>query len=334
MRDIAKRLGVSHSTVSMAMRDNPRISQEVREKVRQTASEMNYTPDPMMSALIHHRQSRVAPPRRTVLAWLNAWPDPKQLRAHREFDFYWKGACGAAAKFGYHLEEFTYESSSTRSLEKALREHNVQGIFIPPQLRVPDWGTFKWERFCVVRFGRSSPEPRVHIVTSDQVANSMLALRKIQERGYSRVGFVTRKDLRNVALFKTGFLGAQSHLPEKLQLPPLVLEEINRGKDLEDLIRWLRKNQPEAILTDIAALHGMLEEAGYRVPQDIALAATSVLDGNADAGIDQNAQEIGRVAFLLLLSLMNDGARGIPPIFRQILIEGAWVDGSTLPDRS
>ena len=39
------------------------------------------------------------------------------------------------------------------------------------------------------------------------------------------------------------------------------------------------------------------------------------------------------VAIMMLNSLINDGARGIPKIFRQILVEGSWVDGATLPPR-
>ena len=77
-----------------------------------------------------------------------------------------------------------------------------------------------------------------------------------------------------------------------------------------------------------------MEEAGCRVPDDVGLATVSILDGNADAGIDQHPEEIGRVAVLLIISLINDHALGVPPIFRQAPVEGSWVDGSTLPERS
>lgn len=61
--------------------------------------------------------------------------------------------------------------------------------------------------------------------------------------------------------------------------------------------------------------------------------AWPILDAKADAGIDQHPEEIGRVGFLMLNSLINDRSRGIPDIFRQILVEGSWVDGSSLPDK-
>jgi LacI family transcriptional regulator len=59
-----------------------------------------------------------------------------------------------------------------------------------------------------------------------------------------------------------------------------------------------------------------------------------VLDGGADSGMDQHPEEIGRVGMLLLNSLIHDGAHGIPAIFRQTVVEGRWVDGSSLPDRT
>ena len=47
----------------------------------------------------------------------------------------------------------------------------------------------------------------------------------------------------------------------------------------------------------------------------------------------QHPEEIGRVGLLMLKSLINDGARGIPPIFRQIQVEGSWSDGDSAPPR-
>jgi len=55
------------------------------------------------------------------------------------------------------------------------------------------------------------------------------------------------------------------------------------------------------------------------------------LDGNISASIDQHPHEIGRVATLMVISLINDFAQGLPVIFRQNLVQGSWVDGPSLP---
>jgi LacI family transcriptional regulator len=96
----------------------------------------------------------------------------------------------------------------------------------------------------------------------------------------------------------------------------------------------LQKTKPDAIFTDCPGLRRVLASCGYQVPKDIGLAATSVLDGGASAGIDQNSKEIGKAAVQLLISLINHNERGIPDVCRELLIEGRWVDGNTLPPKN
>jgi LacI family transcriptional regulator len=185
----------------------------------------------------------------------------------------------------------------------------------------------------LIRFGRSVQKPRVHIVGSDHVSNTILAFNEIRARGYERVGLVSGLSRYRGHWFEAGFLFAQRFVEKGLRLPILNIDDKNPMAFHEELTRWLKKEKPDAVFTDIAALAKMLKTTGYRVPEDLGLAVTSVLDGNADSGINQNAEEIGRVGMLEVMSLINDNARGIPPIFRQILVEGNWVDGTSLPRR-
>lgn len=103
LRDIAAMLGVSHSTISLALRDHPRISEEVRVKVKEKAAELGYRPDPMLAALANYRRGRGGGSIQAGVAWVNGWANPNDLRAHREFDDYWRGAgVRAAVVFGFH----------------------------------------------------------------------------------------------------------------------------------------------------------------------------------------------------------------------------------------
>jgi LacI family transcriptional regulator len=335
LRDIANSLGLNHSTVSRALRNKARVSKELRLKIQQAAVELGYRPDPMLSALAHYRQSKTSPQISSVIAWINGWPNPKALRNYKEFDAYWRGACGAAEKLGYKLEEFDCNPQMPPArLEKILRARNVGGVLIPPQPDSFDWNGFHWDAYSVARFCRGLGQPPLHLITADQVSNVILAFQRIRERGYKRIGFLTGRASEGGAMFETGFLVAQRYARSELTpLPPLSLEEVDARADEREVKRWLRLTKPDAILTDVASAGSLLAKAGVRVPDDVGLAALSVLDGNADAGVYQNPGEIGRVGVLLVTSLINDGARGIPPIFRQILIAGEWVDGSSLPPR-
>jgi hypothetical protein len=104
-------------------------------------------------------------------------------------------------------------------------------------------------------------------------------------------------------------------------------------KDLQHLDLWMKTNRPEAIFTNSPHLRRCLESLKYRIPQDVGLATTTVLDGKLDAGIDQNSNEIGRVGVEALTSLIHNNLRGIPDIPGHTLVVGKWVNGSTLPDK-
>ena len=334
LRDIADAAGVSAMTVSRALHNNPRISEPVRARIQHLAKEMGYHPDPLLTALAHYRHATRETPVQAALAWLNAYPDPKQLRHYHEFDLYWKGASAAAEKVGFHLEEFIVSKAMPPSrVEKILRARNISGILVPPHGETPiSWNELDWSHFSTIRFSYStSGLPLFHAVTADQPANAALAFTKMRERGYQRIGFVGVR----VKGWKTvgGFCQSQFDVPSELRLPPLLYDSQLDTRNKDRLAAWLNEHRPDAILTEVAGLPQILGSIGVRVPEDLGLAAMTTLDTDIDAGIYQNPEEIGRVAVLMLVSLINDYDRGVPPIFRQVVVSGRWVDGKTLPRR-
>jgi DNA-binding LacI/PurR family transcriptional regulator len=209
-------------------------------------------------------------------------------------------------------------------------------MLLPPHGSLnPPWAGFPWENYSIVRFGRSLENPVTHLVTADQVTNTTVAFQAMRERGYRKIGFVTKEvDMKPRGHhFSAGFLAIREMLDKSERIPIFKVTDESAGKVAASFKKWLAANRPDAILTACAGTRELLDGAGCRVPRDIGLAVTSILDGGADSGIDQHPEEIGRVGFLMLKSLLNDGSRGIPKIFRQNLVEGSWVDGASLPDR-
>lgn len=334
VRAIAQRLKISHTTVSRALKDDPRIRESVRQQVQATAREMGYRPDPMLGALAAYRKGRIQKPIGAELAWINCWPDPKRLRAFKEFDLYWQGAFEEAERAGYRLEEFCCPADlSPERLEKILLARNIRGLLLTPgwSTVTPDWGQFNWDEFCIIRFGYSLATPRTHLVTSDQLLDGVLAFENMWRRGYRRIGMVMRMTQgTKLVRFSAGYLYAQLRVEAGQRLPPLALNEPNPKEDRSLLAAWLKREKPDAILTDLN-LRALLTEAGWHAPEQVGLAALSVLDGDADAGINQNSKEIGRAAVQTLISLIHHNERGIPQVPREVLVAGRWVDGSTLP---
>lgn len=334
VREIAEHLGLSRATISMALKDNTRISEKTRQKVQRYAASIGYRPDPMLAVLAHHRDCRAGKTVKAGIAWINAWPVPERLRSYREFDGYWRGAKAEAEKFGYRMEEFRvgHECSPAR-LHKILSTRGIRGILLPPSADQPDWGDFPWEDYVVVRFGRSLQFPMTHVVASDQVVNAMLAFTSLRNRGYRKIGFVTQLSdpKRGSQMFGAGFLGAQTMVAKEERIPVFKYPKCPAQACATGFRRWFDEYRPDAILTDRCEIFDLLKQADLKVPRDLGLAVASVLDGGADTGIDQHAEEIGREGFLMLNSLLKDGEKGKPKILRQLLVKGDWVDGGSSP---
>ena len=169
LRDIARAVGVSHVTVSLALRGHARISPQRRREICAAAERMGYRPDPMLSSLAAYRQAKRPVSIGLDLAWLNQWRDPRRLYRYHEFKAYWEGAREAAERLGYRLEEIVInEEVTTEKLQRLLRAREVRGILIPPHaeggLNLPG---FDWSDFSIVRLGVSVEHPRAHVVTSD-----------------------------------------------------------------------------------------------------------------------------------------------------------------------
>ncbi len=337
LRDIAGEVGVSHVTVSLALRNDPRISEARRQEIAAVAERLGYRPDPMLSSLSAYRQAKRSVEIRSTVAWINQWRNPRELRRFQEFDAYWRGASDYAARLGYRLDEFEVGKDMTPArLQQILLARNVRGILIPPHsndLALPD---FDWAQFSVVRLGISVKQPRAHIVTSDQLNCTAMAFDQIWERGYRRIAYVTahRFDRNTGGNFRAGYLSAQDvHVPLRRHLAPLALSEESTPADVRTLRKWLRTVKPDAIITALGNLPELLDRAGCRVPDDLGVAALSLLDGHFDSGVDQNSLEVGHVAMATLAALIHQNERGIPQYCRRILVEGRWVDGTSLPDR-
>lgn len=340
MRDVGDRLGVSHTTVAMALRNHHSISPKRREQVRRMAEKMGYQPDPFLASLAAYRK-HISPVKiQGAVVWLNHWQQPKNLRQTREYDGgIWRGASQAAGQFGYHLDDIHWSADcSAKRFEQILLARGVRGVLIPPHTQVPDWGGLDWNKFSIVRFGLSVPHPDSNLVTVDHFRAIVMAVCRISEYGYQRIGFVvggtynSRLGGSNIG----GFLSAADMLKLKPVLPPLNTDYGDHGvpamiAQKSALKKWLIKYSPDAILTTDAEIPGLIRELGYRIPKDIAVAGTTVHDIPLDAGIEQHSEAVGRIAMETLAKQMNINECGEPADPTRILVEARWQDGKSLP---
>ena len=301
------------------------------------AEKMGYRPDPMLASLVAYRRGKHATGIRACLGWLNLWDEPEALRRFKEFDNYWTGAHEAAERLGYHLEEFRWtRSKSGARLQTILETRGIRGLLIPPHRDGLDISSFDWSRFSIIRFGASVTNLPVHTVTSDQSHCARLAFEKAFALGYRRIGYISESNFdRNTSgHFREGYLNAQAGLASRpAKIDPLILD-IDSRRHQAEFSAWFQKQKPDAVLSTVSHLRALTQSIGLRVPKDLAVATSSILDGNFDAGADQNSHEIGRVAVSTLAGLILENERGIPRYQRRILVEGRWVDGESMPPKA
>ena len=54
IKDIARQLDVSHTTVSLALRNHPSLPAATRARIQKLARELGYRPNPLVHALMAH----------------------------------------------------------------------------------------------------------------------------------------------------------------------------------------------------------------------------------------------------------------------------------------
>lgn len=107
LKDLAQKLGVSHTTVSLALRNHPSISSERKKEVSALARKLGYRPDPMLSALVAYRQTLRPQAFQGVLGWLTNYPTGDGWRVGQQVGYH-AGALRRAKELGYELAEFWF----------------------------------------------------------------------------------------------------------------------------------------------------------------------------------------------------------------------------------
>lgn len=337
-KEIAARLGLNNSTVSLALRNSGKISVETRQLVQKTAQELGYRLNATAANLSKYRKNSQSKPVQAALAWFNCWPNPKDLYKAKEFDLYWQGAKETCTDFGYHIEEFAISKDLTPDrVEQIIESRGIKGIFMPPQITnsYTNFSSFGWHNYSVVRFGRSVQNPAAHIVTADQFGNMMLAYDEATKLGYKHIGManVRRKHAGGVS-FDAGYLRAQEIRKQQSRIPIFYDSPDDQTLNQTAFNDWIETYKVDAIITATNGIRDLITNAGYRVGIDIGLAAMSVLDTRITAGIYQHSFEIGRLAARNLIAMVQGNEKGIPKLTQQSLVTGTWVDGDSLPNKS
>jgi LacI family transcriptional regulator len=307
---------------------------ETRKRIQQKAKKMGYLPDPMLSALNAYRTQSRPQGYRGNLAWVTNYPEPKGWAQHEIFKSHYEGAKQRAEALGYRLEEFWLgeEKMSPKRAAQVLQARNIRGLLLCAQSRAGVEIQLDWARFAAVTFGYTLAKPALHTVSGHTFHAMGETIDQVLQLGYARPGLVllSASDDRIFNIWSGAFLTRQQRLP-KTQHVPIYLPE---AFDERAFLRWVEKHKPDVVIGQNPDLIGILERAGYRVPQDIGFATPSlVTHARQPSGIDENSRQMGVAAVDMLVGMIHRNETGIPSIPYYLLIKGQWRSGKTLARR-
>jgi LacI family transcriptional regulator len=348
IRELAKLAGVSHATVSRALRDNPRLPKETRERIKLLAEKHGYTPHPMVSQLMsqlpHVRQIA-----RSTIAIITRWSD---WRKSNYLSTVHRGVTERAMRLGHKVEEFTLNSTdmTPARVSKVLYSRGIEGVLIYPFESVQTEFEMDWSRLSALAIGRPFLTPNVHRVIASYFDSMMLALHELQTLGYKRIALAltpvvrARVDdayLAAYSLYERGIPAGSripifkpTHaIPWSSEMQP-VGEHTILHKDIRydpvEVAKWLRLHRADALICNFIPTVDELREAGLRIPEEIGYVTLDSIRASAVVtGIDQQLDKLGAVAVDVLTSHMNRNEFGLPDFPKVVeLVQQTDKDGS------
>jgi LacI family transcriptional regulator len=331
-RDIANKADVSPMTVSLALRNSPRISTATRARIRRIATDLGYTADPQIAAMMNYLRTRRVSKNQPVLALINAREAPlAQSRAAHAVAVA-RSASAAAQRQGYRLEEFWLGAPgmTERRLSNILEARGIRGVLLLP---LPPGGSvinLNWTRFAAVSTCYLSHGIGLHQISTHRQQYVELALNELRSLGYRRIGLAIDEDmdLRSHHQTVAHYRWDQSRLPRAQRVQELYASTLTSGL----LRKWLEEQQPEAVLSPRNHVYTSLLELGFRVPRRIGFAslAASARDVPNLSGVDERPEMVGKAAIDFLAAQLQRGEFGIPEVRQFVLVEGGWIRGKTV----
>ncbi len=336
MAEIAQRLGVASSTVSRALRGDPRIGAALRARVRAAADELGYRPNPLVSALMASRRRRGGAGAVDVIALVTNYGGRQDWRTKDVCRWEFEGIQRRARELGFRVETFALADfrGDVARLQTALRARAIRGVLLGFSRDEDTPMRFDCAGFCVAGLSAYFPGVAADRANFHGFFNVQLALDHIARLGYRRPALIVPELNNRVSnnLWSGAFLDWQRRLPRRDRCEPFLPREDSSAAEFSD---WLYRNDPDSLLVYKYPAHTLLARRGLRVPGDLGLAwlyRTSDEMGAA-AGIDGNLDAVGAAALDLVVERLFANSTGPSEHPKEVLIKGTWHEGATLPPR-
>lgn len=335
LKSVADIAGVCAMTVSLALRNSPKITEATRQRIHEIANRVGYKPNPFATLLVSMRTAAGNHTFHGNLAILNCGSTETAWRRSPTFRRIMEGARQRAEALGYTLDElwFADPQVSNARLRQTLLSRGIQGIlfafFDGNPATMERLRAFDFSEFSPVTVSRKMEHPGIHSVSSDQYFAATQAMKKLIERGYTRIGLVVNDwvDAGLERRFRAGYIASLAALPAHRHIPVFETPETFPAA----LLSWIKTHKVEAIVTLPCSLHAWLKNAGISIPGDVGLACLDVLiPGHGLAGIDQKSELVGSAAVDEVVGQIHRNETGIPGFQKTLSIHGEWTEGESV----
>lgn len=333
LRDLAQLAGVSVTTVSKALRNDPKISEKRRHEIAALARRAGYRPNPALSAWMRHvRDVRHSPSVETI-AYVTTRPLAETVRKTETWAYrYHSGAVRMARRLGYECATFSIvdHQGDWERLFDILHHRGVRGVGIDPLtgLRPPPVGD---ARFCLASIESMGPDKPADWVSTDHFAGMILALEQAWKHGHRRIGFVrSAYATAEHERWRAAFALWQTGMPKTRQIP--IMDEQTLASAPDKVRQWAERHGPTVIISSNNAAPGLFRAAGMQIPRDVAfISLDQIQTQDRIAGVVQGMEEVG-AALIRILAMkleLNETGPAVSP--RSLLLQPTWVDGASLP---
>ena len=177
--DIAKRLGVSPSTVSRGLQDHPRIGKKTKAKIRQLAKEMGYIPSDVARSLSESKTRTIG----MVMTTVSDLFVGKVVEGVEE--------CAIEAGYNVFLNTHKNDPQRERAVLEAFQRRRVDGLIALTSHIFDHYPQFI-DQFDipVVIINDQHVSDKLHTVSVDDGAGAKLAVEHLIALGHRRIGYV------------------------------------------------------------------------------------------------------------------------------------------------
>lgn len=331
-KDIAAETGYDKSTVSLALRESPKISSEAKKVIQEAATKLGYRPDPVIATLARQRWIRQERESGAVIAYLV----DRSCASYGLQSFHFAMARERARQRGFALKEMNlsdYPDGAAAS--RTLCARGIRGVILPSMPNEADRSIreFHWDKFTVVCCSVGWLRTPFHVVTSDMFEATRKAWRELVARGYRRIGAALFRHTP-VAIDDHTRLGAsfteQRQLDESHAKIPFLL---CGPDDRKEFLRWFAEHRPDAIISLVPTMAHWLSDAGYSIPRQVGFLSLHAYPDRHYSGLAVEREAVARTAIDLLVSQMQENQWAIPNVQQVVHLKPRWIEGTTLRPR-